>query len=118
MSTRTKPQGPQIIFYYTKHHIRHHDRSWLVPSISPGSGVTHVIIGDMRLSDSIFSVACSEDENTSAELTPLWDGVRHLQEHGVKVLASLNDAPGGALWQIKGDPNGHEFKFTFWQIKT
>lgn len=118
MSTRTKSRGPRVICYYTKHHIRRHDRSWLVPSISPGSGVTHVIIGDMRLSDSVLSVARSEDENTSAGLIPLWDIVRHLQEHGVKVLASLDDAAGGALCQMKGDLNDHEFKSTVRQIIT
>jgi len=77
-----------------------------------------VIVDDMRLSDGIFSIPSSEDETASAELIPLWDGVRHLQEHSVKVLVSLNDAPGGALSQMKGDSSSHEFKSAFWQIKT
>ncbi len=111
------PKRPRIVCYLTKYYTRGNDPTWLVPQIDPYCGMTHMMIGDMRLSDGISLGKCSsEDSNDQIQLFPLWESVACSQEHGVQVLASLDDGPGGALSRMQ-NPDDEEFDRTFASVR-
>lgn len=97
---------PRIIVYHQTHYHCGHFVS-LLPLLTERTGITHVIIAAFHL-NSPSSITLNDDPYTASKNTAIWEEVRILQRHGVKVLGMLGGAHQGSYTALDGEKGSFE----------
>ena len=97
---------PRIIVYHQTHYHCGQFVS-LLPLLTERTGITHVIIAAFHL-NSPSDITLNDDPYTAPQNTALWDEVRILQRHGVKVLGMLGGASQGSYTALDGEKGSFE----------
>lgn len=97
---------PRIITYHQTHYQCGLFVS-LLPLLTERTGITHVIIAAFHL-NSPSDITLNDDAYTAPKNTVLWEEVRILQRHGVKVLGMLGGACQGSYTALDGEKGSFE----------
>ncbi|KAK4506319.1 hypothetical protein PRZ48_000049 [Zasmidium cellare] len=106
MSTPLLPlgQGPRVIVYHQTHHGPNDGPPVsLLPLITNGTGVTHVVVAAIHLNDPPGNITLNDHPPDHERFNTLWGEVAWLQASGVKVLGLLGGAAKGSYERLDGD---------------
>jgi hypothetical protein len=94
-------QHSRVIIYYQTHF--HNDQHVsILPLVTKNTGVTHVILAAIHLNDPAGHITLNEDPYAAPRNSIIWDEVRTLQKHGIKVLGMLGGAAQGSFRALDG----------------
>ncbi|RMZ85872.1 hypothetical protein DV737_g480, partial [Chaetothyriales sp. CBS 132003] len=89
----------RIVCYFQTYHSNGEYVS-LLPLITNPSGVTHVILAAIHVNPDPSDLRLNDDPPDHAKYDQLWEEVKVLQRHGVKVLAMLGGAARGSFARL------------------
>ncbi|KAH0536014.1 hypothetical protein FGG08_007097, partial [Glutinoglossum americanum] len=72
----------------------------ILPLLAPECGVTHVNIAAIHLNERYGDVTLNDDPYSAPKYNAVWEEVRILQSHGIKVLGMLGGAAPGTYTRL------------------
>ncbi|RMZ75416.1 hypothetical protein DV738_g5506, partial [Chaetothyriales sp. CBS 135597] len=88
------------ICYFQTYHSPEGEYISLAPLLANGSGVTHVILAAIHVNADPNDLRLNDDGPDDAKYDQLWEEVKLLQRHGVRVLGMLGGAARGSFARL------------------
>ncbi|PSN74814.1 glycoside hydrolase [Corynespora cassiicola Philippines] len=95
-----RDSGPRFVVYAQTFHGPDGVYHSLRPLITRNTLVTHVIVGAIHINEGPGNISLNEHLPSDSRFDELWDDVKYLQSHGVKVLGMLGGAAMGSYWRL------------------
>ena len=105
VDSQQKAAQPRIIYYYQTHFLEGRHVS-ILPVLQHATGVTHIIVAAIHINHKDHPaghISLNDDPYDDEKLDIIWEEVRTLQNHGVKVLGMLGGAAQGSFTKLDGD---------------
>lgn len=99
--------SPRIIYYYQTHFHKNGAVVSLKPLIEKNVPITHIMLAAFHLI-SPDRITLNDDTFDAPKHAPVWEQVKFVKRHGVKVLGMLGGAAQGSFTPLDGDIEGFE----------
>lgn len=93
---------PRVVCYHQTHYHPNGDYVSILPLLTEGTGVTHVILAAIHLNASPGDITLNDLPPSAPHNVPLWDELLVLQDSGIPVLGMLGGAAQGTFARLDG----------------